>query len=60
MIVLTYEHTIVPLKCGHPYNQDTSLVPKGVRIIEGPLYDISVASSSLTGSFFQRLFSLNF
>ena len=23
----------VPLTCGHPYNQDTSPIPKGVRII---------------------------
>ena len=28
----------VPPKCGHLYNRDTSLVPKGVRIIGVPLY----------------------
>ena len=27
------------MKCGHPYNQDTSLVLKGVRIIGVPLYN---------------------
>ena len=46
MIVLTYGHITLPLKCGRHYNQDTSPVLKW-RIIGVPLY-IAVGYAKLT------------
>ena len=41
MINLSYSTNVnFPLKWGHPYNQDTFLVPKGVHITGVPLYVI--------------------
>ena len=49
-----------PRLCGYPYNQDTSLVPKGVRIIGVPLYFIMHACMLDLSSYNAKLVLLAF